>query len=1072
MDGLALLIGPPTVTIGERTHEPAPGKRGALVAYLAWRQRWAPREELTALLWPEQPEDVARANLRQTLFQLRRGPYASCLEIDARRLRFGGDSDVARLRSAVRDEAWGTALTLFRGPFLAGWTLAGMPTADAWLVATREELQVERRRLVARRAEQLERAGDLGAAAELFERLWRDDVLDEDALRSQLGLLARAGRADEAARAAAGYRGLFERELELAPHEDLAALLDDTERRAPVAVPATPPASAPGPPALPVPSTPFVGRSSELRDVLRLLDAEGPRWVTLVGLGGAGKSRLALRAAAAWSEQGGTVGWAPLAALDADDEVASALAESWGLVGPGDGTLDALADRIGDGPALLAIDNAEHVADGVREACGALLRDCPALRILVTSRVALGGSAEQRLPVGGLRHAPDASEAAELFLSRARRAQPGYAAEADPATVDAICAEVGGLPLALELLASRADLWGPEEMLDELRRTPGLPDAAPDAGTGLQTILDATVRRLSPPARDAYLALAPFRGGADHAAVRALELPPAALQELIRHALLERRGRRFVRHPLVERDARARAEAEPATWRRVRASHGRHFLQRLAATEPALLRHYATQAAADLMREDVANLREALLWAVEHAERHAFLRAYQTFALLEKSFVLSRDVGLTRELIGRADPPLRGHLRIMEGFLSGRSQVGDDLAAADAEFAELVERGRELGDLVLEGRSLNRRGLLRIFDGRPDEARPFLRQAARLLRRRSGGWGGIEQLFHGVAYSLLADAQRDRAAHGPARHDALRALAIVRSVGDRGLEELHDLVVLDLLFGDHDAALRVAIAARRCAHEGVPARQRLRALADEARARTALGDLAGARGLTERGLDVSRELWGDLREERRSALHGDLGELALLRGELDEAAEHLEHAGDRPLDRTRRARLALARGDADGAARAAHRTVLDLEAIGGLTYVPLVYARARAVHAEAVLLRDGAEVARAPLRETLAWARGTRLPPVVLLALLPVARLLAGRADAAEAAVGRDLAAAIAEHPAAEHDLRRRAAAIAARDVATSVPGGPASGPPGGDAKRPPLREVADAVLAEIGGAG
>ncbi|NBC95108.1 MAG: hypothetical protein GVY27_02000, partial [Deinococcus-Thermus bacterium] len=252
MDVRALLIGPPAVAIGERRYEPAPGKRGALVAYLAWRERWAPREELTALLWPDQPEDVARANLRQTLFQLRRGPYANVLEIDARRLRFRGDSDVARLRSAVRHEAWDTALTLFRGPFLAGWTLPGMPTADAWLAATREELQVERRRLVARRADQLEGTGDLVAAAEQYERLWRDDVLDEDALRTQLRLLARAGRANEAARAAAGYRRVFERELELAPHEDLATLLDETERRAPVAVPASAPSSLHGPPPLPL----------------------------------------------------------------------------------------------------------------------------------------------------------------------------------------------------------------------------------------------------------------------------------------------------------------------------------------------------------------------------------------------------------------------------------------------------------------------------------------------------------------------------------------------------------------------------------------------------------------------------------------------------------------------------------------------------------------------------------------------------------------------------------------------------------------------------------------------------
>jgi hypothetical protein len=218
--------------------------------------------------------------------------------------------------------------------------------------------------------------------------------------------------------------------------------------------------------------------------------------------------------------------------------------------------------------------------------------------------------------------------------------------------------------------------------------------------------------------------------------------------------------------------------------------------------------------------------------------------------------------------------------------------------------------------------------------------------------------------------------------------------------------------------------------------------------------------------LTERGLETCRELWGDLRDDRRRALHSDLGELAFLRGELDEAAEHLAHTGDRPVDRTRRARLALARGDADAAARAAHRAILDLEANGGPTYVPLVYVRARTVHAEAVLLGDGAEAAHAPLRETLAWARGTRLPPAVLSTLLPVARLLADEGES-EAGIGRNLAAAIAEHPAADHDLRRRAAAIAEGDAA---PTGTVSSPAVGDSARSPLRELANAALAEIGG--
>lgn len=166
--------------------------------------------------------------------------------------------------------------------------------------------------------------------------------------------------------------------------------------------------------------------------------------------------------------------------------------------------------------------------------------------------------------------------------------------------------------------------------------------------------------------------------------------------------------------------------------------------------------------------------------------------------------------------------------------------------------------GRAAGDVVLEGRLLTRRGTIRIRSGDPDGALRHLRRSARLLRRRAAGWAGLEQLFHAHAYSLASVAQRRRGRYLAARHDLLRALAIVRGIvrgiGDAGLEELGDLARLDLLYGRFDAALRAAVAARRCLSDDAPPTATMDALGNEARVRIATGDLPGARRLAERRL--------------------------------------------------------------------------------------------------------------------------------------------------------------------------------------------------------------------------
>lgn len=287
----AQVLGPPTVEVDGRRHDPPPGKRGALLYYLVWRDAWASRDEVAALLWGDRSDRVARANLRQTLFQLRASPLGSALDVERERLRYRGDSDLARLRRALRERDVATALRACAGAFLDGWRLPHAPQADAWIERTRSDLAATMRRAAARHAAELETAGDLLGAADLYGAIWREDVLDDGALAAQLRLLRSAGRGEDAARTAADFRAAFLDAMDMEPDGPLAELLRDAERAPRTGTRSGAPSPRPAE-RLPSSTTSFVGRTRELEALRAWRASPSSRLVTLLGLGGVGKTRL------------------------------------------------------------------------------------------------------------------------------------------------------------------------------------------------------------------------------------------------------------------------------------------------------------------------------------------------------------------------------------------------------------------------------------------------------------------------------------------------------------------------------------------------------------------------------------------------------------------------------------------------------------------------------------------------------------------------------------------------------------------------------------------------------------
>ena len=219
---------------------------------------------------------------------------------------------------------------------------------------------------------------------------------------------------------------------------------------------------------LPTPSTPLVGRESEVAAVCERLRDPAVRMVTLTGPGGVGKSRVALEAAAAVGDDFvDGVAFVPLAAVRDPDLVPSAVAQRLGLRSAGgQPATELLQGFLGPRESLIVLDSFEHLIDAARLVSD-LLSTCPGLKLLMTSREILNLSGEHELPVPPLA----SLQAATLFSQRAQAANPDFAlTDANASAVAAICARLNGLPLALELAAARARLLGADAILSRLER--------------------------------------------------------------------------------------------------------------------------------------------------------------------------------------------------------------------------------------------------------------------------------------------------------------------------------------------------------------------------------------------------------------------------------------------------------------------------------------------------------------------------------------------------------------------------------------------------------------------------
>ncbi|MEU2247303.1 BTAD domain-containing putative transcriptional regulator [Streptomyces sp. NPDC019224] len=547
------------------------------------------------------------------------------------------EGDPARAMSVLDD-----ALALWRGP-----ALADLP--DRHAAATRWTA----RRLDARR-DRLTAALRLGRAAEALPELTAlcgEHPLDEPLQALRLRALRDAGRTAQALAAYDEVRTLIADRLGTDPGPELTALYGELLRQEPAPQPAPAPARA-ALGNLRARLTSFVGREREM-EALRG-DLSRGRLVTLLGPGGAGKTRLSQEVAdtvdpGTWPDG---VWLAELAPVDDPEAVPEAVLAALGaretvLSGAGSGELRAAERASGDERAageslarlteycsrrrmLLLLDNCEHVIEAAAALADHLLARCPRLTVLATSREPLGVPGEAVRPVDPL---PDPT-ALRLLAERGAAARPGFRVDADEATAAAaaeICRRLDGLPLAIELAAARLRMLTPQQIADRLDDrfrllTSGSRTVLPRQQT-LRAVVDWSWELLDDDERVTLRRLSVFAGGCTLEAAEAVcadgtgwsgdvaRLLGSLVDKSLVVAAPADDGR--MRYRLLETVGEYAAERLEESGERDAVEH-RHlvFFRELARTTDPLLRGSGQLAAVRLLQREYENLRLALRHAV------------------------------------------------------------------------------------------------------------------------------------------------------------------------------------------------------------------------------------------------------------------------------------------------------------------------------------------------------------------------------------------------------------------------------------------------------------------------
>jgi predicted ATPase/DNA-binding NarL/FixJ family response regulator len=683
------------------------------------------------------------------------------------------------------------------------------------------------------------------------------------------------------------------------------------------AVDSAPAESAPRAPERPLHNLPlelssFVGREKELAEVKHLL--EDARLLTLTGSGGCGKTRLALAVAGEVVEDFEDGAWLVDLAPLADPSLApQAVASALGVrEQPGRSLTVTLSDYLKTRKLLLLLDNCEHLIETCAELVEMLLRACPGLRILSTSREALGITGEIAWPVPSLslpdlRRLPDIDsfpryESTHLFVERAAAVEPTFTLTKQNApAVAQVCYRLDGIPLAIELAAARAKVLPVEEIADRLDDAFGLLTAGSRTAIPHQRTLRATMdwsyELLPDEERTLFRRLSVFASGFSLEALESV----CAGEGLARDEVLELLSHLVDKSLVVARESGGEAHyrlletirqyggeklVESGEAGQVRERHAGYYVMLAEKIEPEL-KGSRQVASLDRLKAEHDDLRVAMGWFLGRGDPEEAARlgwALWLYWGIRAHFAEGRrSMKQALSVKGSATMPASARAKALyvEGMMANYQ---GDHGSAELLVEESLGLSRELDDKLGIAYALSNAGFAALGQGQPQRAITLTEEAVDLFLEEGEKWGAAIEL------GFLAVAWRDQGNHGRATSLAEQGLALSREVGERQAisTALYTLATLAQAESDHERA-------RDLFEEGLELSAEVGNETDVARYIEGLAAVAAAEGRIVR---AARQ-WGAaeaLLEKIEVGVHTYVPDRALHRSQVAAACSQLDDA--------------------------------------------------------------------------------------------------------------------------------------------------------------------------------
>jgi non-specific serine/threonine protein kinase len=653
----------------------------------------------------------------------------------------------------------------------------------------------------------------------------------------------------------------------------------------------------------------FVGREKELAEVKRLL--QDTRLLTLTGSGGCGKTRLALAVAREVVEGFDDGVWlVDLAPLADPSLVPQALASTLGVrEQPARSLTETLSDYLGSKKVLVVLDNCEHLIETCAELVEALLRSCPELRILATSREDLGIAGEISWPVPSLT-LPDLRrlldieslsryESARLFEERAAAVKPTFAlTEQNAPAVARVCYRLDGIPLAIELAAARTKVLSVEEISDRLDGSLGLLASGGRTALPRHRTLRATMNwsheLLPEDEQTLFRRLTVFAGGFTLEAAESVcageDLERDEVLELLSHLVdkslvtaQEQGGEtRYRLLEMVRKYGREKLDgADEVT--EVGRRHASFYVELAEEAEPEL-KGEGQVAWLERLETEHDNLRAAMRWLLDRGESEEAARlgwALWLFWGIRAHFAEGRR-SMEQALSAKGSEAMAASARAKALYVEAMmANYQGDHGSAESLAAESLGLFRELDDKLGRAYALSNAGFAANGQGQHRRAITLIEESVDLFLEEGQEWGAAIEL------GFLAVSWRDQGDQGRAKSLAERGLALSRQVGERQAisAALYTLATLAQAERDQERA-------RNLLEEGLELSAELGNDADVAHCFDGLAAVAATEGMMVR----AARLWGAeeaLLERMEAAVYTYVPDRSLHRSQVEAARARL-----------------------------------------------------------------------------------------------------------------------------------------------------------------------------------